>query len=149
MPFVEVSLGGWDTHGQNFEQVKSLCGVLDPAWSMLMTDLEVRGLLDTTTIVWMGEFGRTPKINPQRGRDHYPNAWSAVLAGGGVKGGQAYGATSKDGTTVEGDATRVPDLLGTLCTALGIDIEKQNASNVGRPIRIVDKSARVINEVVG
>ena len=101
VPFVEVTLGNWDTHGKNFDLVKNLCGTLDAAWGALMDDLKDRGLLDTTTIVWMGEFGRTPKINPQKGRDHYPNAWSTVLAGGGIKGGQAIGKTSKDGTTVE------------------------------------------------
>jgi Protein of unknown function (DUF1501) len=148
VPFVEVNLGGWDTHGQNFEQVKRNCSVLDPAWAQLMTDLESRGLLETTTIIWMGEFGRTPKINQGQGRDHFPNAWSAVLAGGGIKGGQAYGKTSDDGSKVEGDPTGVPDLLGTLCKALGIDHMKTNNSNVGRPIRIVDKSAKVIKDII-
>jgi hypothetical protein len=148
VPFVEVTLGNWDTHNQNFEQVKNLCGVLDPAWSALMDDLKDRGLLDTTTIVWMGEFGRTPKINPQRGRDHFPNAWSTVIAGGGIKGGQAIGKTSKDGTTVEDRPTSTLDLLATVCMALGIDYEKTNPSNVGRPIRIVEKGAKPVTEVV-
>jgi len=148
VPFVEVTLDGWDTHTQNFDQVKNLCGVLDPAWAALMTDLKDRGLLDSTTIVWMGEFGRTPKINPQKGRDHFPNAWSTVLAGGGIQGGQAIGTTSRDGTTVEERPTSVPDLLATLCRALGIDYEKTNLSNVGRPIRIVDKSASPIREAL-
>lgn len=149
VPFVEVNLGGWDTHGQNFESVKRLCNVLDPAWAALMADLEARGLLETTTIIWMGEFGRTPRINQGQGRDHFPNAWSAVLAGGGIKGGQAFGKTSEDGNKVEGEATQVPDLLATLCKALGIDHTKTNPSNVGRPIRIVDKSAKVIKDLVG
>ncbi len=113
VPFVEVTLGNWDTHGQNFDQVKNLCGTLDPAWAALMDDLKDRGLLDTTLIVWMGEFGRTPKINQQKGRDHCPNAWSTVLAGGGIKGGQAVGKTSKDGTTVEDRPATAPDLLAT------------------------------------
>ena len=154
MPFIEVNLSGvqgaptWDTHGNNFDQLKVLSGVLDPGWATLMEDLKDRGLLETTTILWMGEFGRTPRINPQKGRDHFPNAWATVLAGGGIKGGQAYGKTSKDGTTVEEGMTRTIDLLATLCRAMGIDHEKQNASNVGRPIRIVDKNAHVIEEVV-
>jgi uncharacterized protein (DUF1501 family) len=125
-----------------------LCGILDPAWSALMEDLRERGLLDTTLVVWMGEFGRTPKINPQKGRDHFPNAWSAVLAGGGIKGGQAIGRTSKDGMKVEERACSVPDLLATVCLGIGVDPEKQNMSNVGRPIRIVDKAARPITEVL-
>jgi hypothetical protein len=148
VPFVEVTLDGWDTHGQNFEQVKNLCGTLDPAWATLMSDLSERGLLDTTTIIWMGEFGRTPKINNNRGRDHFPDAWSAVLAGGGIKGGQAYGKTTKDGMKVEDKQTGIPDLLATLCKALGIDHEKQNMSNVNRPIRIVDRAGNPIREVL-
>jgi hypothetical protein len=148
VPFIEVTLGGWDTHQQNFDLVKNLCGTLDAAWGSLMEDLKDRGLLDTTTIVWMGEFGRTPAINQARGRDHFPNAWSTVIAGGGVKGGQAIGKTSKDGTTVEERVTPTIDLLSTLCSILGIDFEKTNPSNVGRPIRIVEKGANPIKEVI-
>jgi hypothetical protein len=148
VPFVEVNLGGWDTHQNNFDAVKRLCGILDPAWGQLMTDLDARGLLDTTTILCMGEFGRTPRINQGTGRDHYPTAWSAVLAGGGIRGGQAHGQTSDDGTRVEGTPTNVTDLLATLCAALGIDHTKQNPSNVGRPIRIVDKAAKVMKDIV-
>jgi hypothetical protein len=149
VPFVEVTLGGWDTHANNFEQVKGLSGQLDTGWSALLQDLKDRGLLDTTTIVWMGEFGRTPKINDNQGRDHFPTAWSTVLAGGGVKGGQAVGRTSKDGTAVEDRPVSMPDFLGTVCKALGIDPTKTNPSNVGRPIRIVDQSAKPLTELVG
>ncbi len=148
VPFVEVTLDGWDTHGQNFDAVKGLCGVLDPAWSALMADLKDRGLLETTTVVWMGEFGRTPKINAQKGRDHFPDAWSAVLGGGGIAGGQAVGKTNAAGTKVEERPTSVPDLLATLCKALGIDFTKQNMSNVNRPIRIVDQAAAPVTEVL-
>jgi hypothetical protein len=155
VPFVEVTLGatqevpvGWDTHQQNFDNVQKLCGVLDPAWAALLDDLKERGLLDTTLVVWMGEFGRTPTINPDRGRDHFPNAWSTVLAGGGIKGGQAVGRTSPDGMTVQDRPVSVPDFLATVCRALGIDPEKQNPSNVGRPIRIVEKTANPIKEVL-
>ncbi len=150
VPFIEVSLGnfagnalGWDTHNQNFQNVQRLSGILDPAWGTLMEDLRERGLLESTLIVWMGEFGRTPRINPQQGRDHYPNAWTTVLAGGGIRGGRVVGKTSADGTTVEADRpVRVPDFLATVCRALGIDPAKQNMSNVGRPIRLVDISVR-------
>jgi hypothetical protein len=148
VPFIEVTLGNWDTHGNNFDLVKGLCGTLDAAWAALMDDLKDRGLLETTTVVWMGEFGRTPKINPGKGRDHYPNAWSTVIAGGGVKGGQAVGKTSKDGTAVEDRLTPTVDFLATVCGALGIDHEKQNMSNVGRPIRIVEKAAKPVKEVL-
>ncbi|HJZ58242.1 MAG TPA: DUF1501 domain-containing protein, partial [Gemmataceae bacterium] len=157
VPFVEVTLSsapgvqngiGWDTHQNNFESVKRLCGVLDQAWSALLDDLKDRGLLETTTIVWMGEFGRTPKINQQNGRDHWANSWSTVLAGGGIKGGQAVGATSADGMEVKDRPVSVPDLLATVCTALGLNPEKQNPSNVGRPIRLVEPTAAAIKEVL-
>jgi hypothetical protein len=155
VPFVEVSLAnggqgvfGWDTHNQNFENVKRLCGVLDPAWATLMSDLRQRGLLDTTTIVWMGEFGRTPKIMRGNGRDHWPNSWSTVLAGGGIKGGQAIGKTSAGGETIEERPVQVGDLLATIALALGIDPKKQNTSNEGRPIRIADKNADPIMEAL-
>jgi hypothetical protein len=155
--FVEVTLStapgvggiGWDTHQNNFENVKRLSHVLDPAWATLMEDLQDRGLLDSTLIVWMGEFGRTPKIAKERtGRDHWANSWSTVLAGGGIKGGQVVGKTSPDGMTVEERLVQVPDLLATVCLALGLDPKKQNNSNVGRPIRLVEPAARPIQEVV-
>jgi len=114
----------------------------------LMSDLKARGLLDSTLLVWMGEFGRTPKINPQRGRDHFPNAWTTVLAGGGLHGGRVVGRTSPDGGAVTERPVSVPDFLATICMALGIDPLKQNASNVGRPIRIVDKAAQPIQEIL-
>lgn len=148
VPFVEASLGGWDTHDNNFKQVQSLCQTLDPAWSTLLVDLRDRGLLDSTTIVWLGEFGRTPGINPRQGRDHYPNAWSVVLGGGGIRGGCVVGKTNGSGLTVEDRPVTVPDLLATICLALGIDPEKQNMSNVNRPIRIVDSSAKPIREIL-
>jgi hypothetical protein len=148
VPFVEVTLGGWDTHDNNFEQVKSLCGILDSAWATLMTDLQDRGLLDSTLVVWMGEFGRTPGINPRNGRDHYPGAWSTVLGGGGIKGSQGLGRTSKDGLVVEDRPVTAPDLMATVCLALGLDPRKQNQSNVSRPIRLADPSARPMQEVL-
>ncbi len=140
--FVEVSLGGngigWDTHANNFEQVKTLSSELDAGWSMLMKDLADRGLLESTTILWMGEFGRTPKINPQGGRDHFPAAWTTVLAGGGIKGGQAFGKTDAGGETVEDGKIDVPDLLATLCKAANVDPSAENISEVGRPIKLAE-----------
>jgi hypothetical protein len=157
VPFIEVTLSsapgvnngiGWDTHFENFENVKKLCGVLDVGWSALMDDLSDRGLLDTTTIVWMGEFGRTPKINQQKGRDHWANSWSTVLAGGGIKGGQTIGKTSADGMEVKERPVNVPDLLATVCKAVGVDPTKQNDSMIGRPIRLVEPTAVPIKEVL-
>lgn len=146
--FVEVTLDGWDTHANNFERVKTLSGTLDTAFAALLADLKDRGLLDSTLVVCQGEFGRTPKINGQSGRDHWPAAWAAVLAGGGIKGGRAVGRTSADGTAVEGEPTRTPDLIATVVKAIGIDPMKQNVSNVSRPIRIADPSAKPIKELL-
>lgn len=156
VPFVEVTLSsaegsgglGWDTHAQNFDAVKALSGVLDPAWSTLIDDLRSRGLLDSTLIVWMGEFGRTPKVNNNAGRDHFPDAWTTVLAGGGIKGGQTIGDTGLDGMKVKDRPVAVPDLLATVCKALGVDPMTQNMSDVGRPIRLVDPKAKPIGEVL-
>jgi hypothetical protein len=156
VPFVEVSLSaadgamaaGWDTHQQNFETVKKLSQVLDPAWAALMDDLRGRGLLNSTLIVWMGEFGRTPKINPQAGRDHFPGAWTTVVAGGGIKGGQVIGSSGPDGMAVKERPVSVPDFLATVCKGLGVDPMAQNDSGLGRPIRIVDPKAKSIQEVL-
>jgi hypothetical protein len=149
VPFVEVSLGDfgrWDTHTDNFNAVRGLSAELDAGWSSLMTDLKDRGLLDSTTIIWMGEFGRTPRINGSAGRDHFPQAWTAVLAGGGIKGGQAHGRTSADGMAVEEGQADVGALLATLCVALGIEFEHRNVSEVGRPIRVAE--GKPIREVL-
>ncbi|MCA9154652.1 MAG: DUF1501 domain-containing protein [Planctomycetales bacterium] len=156
VPFVEVSLNGvngsnsfaWDTHVENFAAVKALCEVLDPAWATLIADLKHRGLLDSTLIVWMGEFGRTPRINGSAGRDHFPNAWSAVLSGGGIRGGQVVGKTSPDGESVEDRPVVIGDLMSTISKALGVDPMQQNISNVGRPIRIADPEAKPLDEVL-
>jgi hypothetical protein len=148
VPFVEVNLGGWDTHDDNFNAVGARCATLDPAWATLLIDLEARGLLDRTLIVWMGEFGRTPVINPRQGRDHYPAAWSAVIGGGGIRGGLVIGRTSAGGDTVEERPTTARDLLGTICLALGLDPTRQNMSSVGRPIRLVEPGFEPLHEVL-
>jgi uncharacterized protein (DUF1501 family) len=148
VPFGEVTLGGWDTHDNNFERVGQLCGVLDPAWATLLDDLGQRGLVDDTLVVWMGEFGRTPRINPRNGRDHYPAAWSVVLGGGGIRGGQTVGRTSRDGAAVEDHPVAVPDLMATILRALGLDPMKQNQSNVNHPIRLADPTAVALREVL-
>lgn len=152
--FVEVTLGGfggdgmsWDTHQGNFAAVKNLSAELDAGWGTLMQELAERGLLESTTILWMGEFGRTPKINPQAGRDHFPAAWTCVLAGGGIQGGQAYGKTNETGEEVAEGKVGVGDVLATLSTALGIDPASENISPLGRPIKIAEGKA--IQEVLG
>jgi uncharacterized protein (DUF1501 family) len=117
-------------------------------WSALLDDLKDRGLLDSTLIVWMGEFGRTPKINLGAGRDHFPTAWSTALAGGGIKGGQVVGRTSADGETVAERPVSLPDFMATVCRGLGIDPTKSNESNIGRPIPITDEDAKPIKELL-
>ena len=120
--YVEVQLGGWDTHVGNFPSVPRLCDQVEPAWLALMEDLKSSGLWQDTLIVWMGEFGRTPNINSQRGRDHYPQNIPVVLAGHGI-GGRVVGSTGKDGRTHE-DSHSVADLMYTLMTLLGVDADR-------------------------
>jgi len=151
VPFVEVSLdasagGSWDSHANNFAAVKSLCEVLDPAWSTLMTDLRDRGILDSTLVIWMGEFGRTPKINTTNGRDHFPDAWSVALAGAKIKGGQVIGATTPDGQEVKDRPVSAGELFATALELLGIDSQSSNM-NGDRPITLVDAS-KPISELI-
>jgi hypothetical protein len=143
--FVEVELDGWDTHIDNFSRIKDLSKQLDSAFASLIQDLRSSGLLDSTLVVWMGEFGRTPRINPKGGRDHWPQAWSVALAGGGIKVGQVIGATDNDGMDVREQPVSVPDLYSTLCRSLVIDDSKYNSSPLGRPIRITDHGKVIPN----
>lgn len=146
--FVEVRMNGWDTHQENFDAVKRNAGSVDPGLSGLITDLKQRGQLDQTLVVWMGEFGRTPKINPRTGRDHYPRCFNALMAGGGIKGGQVIGSSTKDGTAVADRPVSVPDLFSTICRSLEINPTKENMSPLGRPMKIVDGGA-VVQELFG
>jgi uncharacterized protein (DUF1501 family) len=142
--FIEVSLGNWDTHDNNAERSTELCGQLDRPYAALVRDLKERGLLEKTLVIWMGEFGRTPRINPRGGRDHYPRAFDAALAGGGVRGGQVIGQTDATGATVKDRPISVQDLFRTFCHSLKIDADKENMSSIGRPIRIVDGGKPVL-----
>ncbi|MGE0759214.1 MAG: DUF1501 domain-containing protein, partial [Pirellulaceae bacterium] len=146
--FVEVTLGNWDTHDNNFERCRELCEQMDRPYAALLRDLRQRGLLDKTLVVWMGEFGRTPQVNPRGGRDHYPRAFSTVLAGAGIRGGQVIGRTSPGGDEAADRPVGVNDLLRTICHGLGVDADKENMSNVGRPMRIVD-GGDVVSEAFG
>ena len=141
--FVEVVLDGWDTHQDNFNRVTKQMTTYDPAMSTLIKDLSARNLLDSTLVIWMGEFGRTPKINANEGRDHFPGAWSAVLAGGGVRGGQVYGATNEDGTKVVDRQRPVADLFATYATLLGMNLDKSFMTPIGRPISITEKGTPI------
>jgi len=150
---VEVSLGGWDMHNGIFNALATRAlPTLDKGMGTLVKDLEQRGKLKDTVIVWMGDFGRTPRINQNGGRDHYPRAWSVVVGGGNIKGGIAYGSTSADGTEAKDSKVGILDLYGTLYKGLGIDpTPETNASvrdNLGRPYYVagdkVDPPRRMI-----
>ncbi|MEM9586917.1 MAG: DUF1501 domain-containing protein [Planctomycetota bacterium] len=153
VPFVEVNLfsageASWDSHLNNFRTVSSLCETLDPAWSTLLTDLKDRGMLDSTLVIWMGEFGRTPRINTSAGRDHFPDAWSVALSGASIAGGQSYGTTSADGMTVTDDPVSAADLFATILESLGIDSGDSNEKG-NRPIPLVDEGGTPIQTLLG
>jgi hypothetical protein len=150
---VEVSLGGWDMHAGIFNALATRAlPTLDKAMGTLVKDLDQRGKLKDTVIVWMGDFGRTPKINQNAGRDHYPRAWSVIVGGGNIKGGIAYGATDKDGTEVVDKKVDILDLYATIYRGLGIDpTPETNASvrdNLGRPYYIAGDKPNWIKDLV-
>jgi hypothetical protein len=142
--FVEVTLNGWDTHADNFERIPDLMGPLDTALSALMSDLAGKGLLKRTLVVLATEFGRTPKINDREGRDHYPKAYSQLIAGGGIKGGQIYGKTDPRGGEVVDNKVGVTDFNATIAYALGMDREKEIFSDTGRPFKIAARGKPII-----
>lgn len=142
---VEVGLGGWDTHKDNFGRTTKLCGELDAGFATLIKDLKQREMLDDTLVVCMGEFGRTPRINADEGRDHYAKAWSMAIAGGGVQGGRVIGATSADGMRVVERPTTAPDLMATICHSMGLDGALTNYTKGGRPMTVVDAGAKALN----
>lgn len=146
--FVEVWSRGWDTHFDNFARTRDLCGQVDQPTAQLIADLKQRGMLDRTLVIWMGEFGRTPRINPRAGRDHYPKAFSVALAGGGVRGGQVIGRVDESGTEVADRPVLVTDLFRSIYHGLGIDPEVERVASNGRPIKIVD-GGKVVNELFG
>lgn len=138
--FVEVVDGGWDTHNQNFDALEEKVPVLDRAIATLLSDLESRGMLEETLVVVATEFGRTPEITTDRmGRDHYPRAFSSLLAGGGIRGGQAHGKTDPTGAEVIENAVSIPDFNATIAHALGLPLDHVETSPSGRPFTIADK----------
>jgi len=138
---------GWDTHGKGFRDTPNLCGESDPAFATLITDLEQRGMLENTLVVWMGEFGRTPKIKKDGGRDHYAKGWLTALAGGGIQPGRVIGATDKDGLDVTERPVSVPDLYMTFCHSLGIDHEKEYITAENQPLKLVDEGGKPVEEL--
>jgi hypothetical protein len=145
--FIEVDDGGWDTHGDNFGRVEEKGAILDQALASLLADLESSGLLDSTLVVLATEFGRTPKIFTERdnGRNHYPQAFSCLLAGGGIKGGIKYGKTDKEGREVVENMVVVPEFNATIATALGIPLDKKTMSPSMRPFTVSDKGEPIMD----
>lgn len=146
--FVEVACPGWDTHQDVFSRTKNLTERIDQATAALITDLKQRGMLEKTLIVWMGEFGRTPKVNARAGRDHYPKAFNVMLAGGGIRGGQVIGKTDDGGANVVERPVTVNDLFRSIYHTLKIDPDEENISRIGRPIKLVD-GGEVVQELFG
>jgi len=146
VPFIEVNLGGWDNHQNIFPILKdSKLPILDQGMSALIEDLELRGLLKDTAIIWMGEFSRTPRINGNAGRDHWARSWSIVVGGAGMKGGIAVGETSDDGTKVESEPYSSQDVMASVCKALGISLQTTFTSNSGRPMKIANSGKIIKN----
>ena len=144
--FVEISsrqvgragAGNWDTHDDVFGRSTTNAEVIDPATATLISDLSDRGLLENTVVLWVGEFGRTPKVNARGCRDHYPRVFNAMIAGGGIKGGQVVGSSTADGTSVKDDPVTPNDLFCSICRCLNVNPAKENMSPLGRPMKIVD-----------
>jgi uncharacterized protein (DUF1501 family) len=141
--FVEVTVGSWDTHNANFTRVPELCEELDAALSTLLQDLESRGMLQETLVVLATEFGRTPEINANDGRDHHAPGFTCLLAGGGVRGGQVWGATDEIGSKVAENGVTIPDFNATIAYALGIPLDTVLYSPSKRPFTVSDKGRPV------
>lgn len=143
--FVEVQLGGWDTHYDNFTGIEGRCNEFDQAYAALLHDLETKGMLEDTLVVVATEFGRTPKIRAEHnnGRDHHPAAFTCLLAGGGVKGGFRYGKTDREGDRVDDDPVEIGDFNATIAHALGIPHDQVIMSPSKRPFRIANKGKPV------
>jgi len=136
---IEIDLGGWDNHQNIFNTIRTGNGPrLDKGMGNLVKDLVERGMWKNTVVMWMGEFGRTPRINQNGGRDHWARCWSVVIGGGALKGGQAYGSTSKDGLDVKDKPCSIGDLFATVYKGLGLDPTTQVRDNLGRPLAIAD-----------
>lgn len=147
VPFVEVGQSGYDTHADNFSGHKGLVPPMEFAWAGLLKDLEQRGLLENTLVIWMGEIGRTPRINNRSGRDHYVRAWSTALAGGGIKSGVVHGSTDKDGVDVADGKVTEGDYFATIYKSLGIDPHKENYQG-SRPIPLAPFGSSVVKELL-
>ncbi len=147
VPFVRVGRAWWDSHGQNFETHQELVPELDHVMSTLLDDLAERGLLESTLVITLAEFGRTPAINPSLGRDHFASAWSATLSGCGIVGGSVYGKTDEKGRSVVDGEVGAPELFATIYRALGIDHQK-NYYVSSRPVPLTEPGTEPIDDVL-
>jgi arylsulfatase A-like enzyme len=147
VPMVKVARAWWDSHADNFESHRELVSELDHVMSTLLTDLKERGLLDSTLVITLSEFGRTPDINKHVGRDHFASAWSCSFAGCGIRGGAVHGATSDDGKSVADGKVGAGDVIATIYQTAGINCKKHY--NVGqRPVPIVPEDSKPIATVL-
>jgi uncharacterized protein (DUF1501 family) len=143
--FVEVQLGGWDMHNQIDNAMTNNGNTLDTALSALLGDLQEKGLLDSTLVCLGSEFGRTPDVNENSGRDHYPLAYTTFFAGAGIKGGYAYGSTDKDGRRVADKQAMPQDFLSTIGHAMGLPVDEVVMSPSGRPFTVGDKGTPIVD----
>lgn len=151
VPFVEVRSGGWDMHSSVFKSMERRAPAVDQGLSQLLIDLKQRGLLEKTLVICMGEFGRTPKINarlPSPGRDHWVRNFNLLMAGAGIKGGQAIGTTDMNGQEIVDSPVQVDDLFRSMCKAMQIDADMELHTPVGRPVKLVE-SGEVIKGLFG
>lgn len=147
VPFVRLGRAWWDSHGQNFETHQEMVPELDHVMATLLDDLDRRGMLETTLVITLAEFGRTPTINPSLGRDHFASAWSATLSGCGIKGGSVHGKTDAKGQSVVDGEVGAAELFATIFRALGIDHEKEY--RVGsRPVPLTEPGTEPIASVL-
>lgn len=147
VPFIRVARAWWDSHGQNFETHQEMVPELDHVMATLMDDLEQRGMLESTLVLAMGEFGRTPAINPSLGRDHFAAAWSVAMFGAGLQGGAVFGRTDPDGQTVAEGEVGPGEIFATVLAAVGIDPEKEY--HVGsRPVPLVNPGIKPIQSLL-
>jgi uncharacterized protein (DUF1501 family) len=151
VPFVGIRMGDYDTHNDNWSRLIPLLAELDLGMSALLDDLAARGLLDSTLVIWMGEFGRSPQISGGNhpGRDHYAKAWTTVLAGAGLNTGQAIGSTGQDGLEMEDRPTTAGDFMASICKALRIDFTKEYTTPESRPIAIAAAGSEPVAELFG
>ena len=143
--YVEVTRGGWDTHDDCFSRVADNCLDIDKAIGALLRDLDRRGLLNTTLVVLTSEFGRTPNINPRDGRDHWPNAFSAMFAGAGIKGGTLYGQSDELGKRVVENPAKPEDLNATIAKLLGLATQDIHYSPSGRPFKVAHDGTPIMD----